>query len=181
MCKAAQEISAAIRGSTGKNMSAIRNLMLSCINSGFCKRGKYMDVTAKTTDSGRRGILVSTGLLLGAMAAQPFLFIFSKILPASFWSTLLPPPFAAGWLISFILLTPAVWTAIHLQQAFKNTLYTLCCTLLPGVPLALTIISASTSVNNLSYQYILALLILMPPAMLQLVLFSAYKFLQKRR
>lgn len=67
--------------------------------------------------------MLSSSILLGlAIVALPNQFLFSKVVPHSFWTAYFPLPFGAGWFITFIVLVPVVWMSKSLFGAIKGAI-----------------------------------------------------------
>lgn len=129
--------------------------------------------------------IVVSGILCGlAIVALPDQFLFSKIVPNSFWTEHFPLPFGAGWFITFILLIPVIWMSNSVFGAIKGSVLSLLPSILVAVPMSLSIMGGSLSPNNLVSQYLWVGVICIPPLLLQIILrwcsrFYAGKWLTK--
>lgn len=121
---------------------------------------------------------ISSVILLGlAILVFPNQFLFSKIVPNSFWTEYFSLPFGAGWFIAFIVLIPVVWLNKSIFGAVRNSVLGVLLSFFIAVPIALFIVGGTLSTNNLLSQYLWAVVICFPPLMVQIFLrwlFSVY-------
>ncbi len=116
-------------------------------------------------------IIFLSGILLGlAIIILPNQFLFSKTVPKSFWTEYFPLPFGAGWFITFIVLVPVIWLNKSVRSFVQGSLLGSALSILASVPISLSIIGGSLSVNNLSGQYIWVCGIFVPPCLLHFIL-----------
>ncbi len=116
-------------------------------------------------------------LMWFAIILLPDQFLFSKIIPTSFWTEYFPLPFGAGWFITFIALFPVIWLSESVVGAIKSSVLGVLLSICTAVPIALFIIGGALSPNNLLNQYLWVGIICFPPLILQIVLralFSHY-------
>lgn len=130
--------------------------------------------------------MLGSGILLGlAIVVWPHQFLFSKVVQNSFWTAYFPLPFGAGWFITFIVLVPVVWMSKSVFGAMKGGISSLLPSMLLAVPLSLSLIGGTLSLNNLLNQYLWVGLMCIPPLCLHIILrwcscFYAEKWLTKR-
>lgn len=117
----------------------------------------------------RYSFIFSALLLSSAIIMLPAQFLFSKTVPASFWTAYFPLPFGAGWLISFVLLIPALWLSPW-RKTLIGALPMVSALIVCATPLAMLCNDYPLTLNNLLGQYIWLVIICLPPCLVHLIL-----------
>jgi hypothetical protein len=115
-------------------------------------------------------LIASSVLLWLSIIVFPNQFLFSKIVPSSFWTEYFPLPFGAGWFVTFIILLPVAWFGISLVSSIKNSILGVLVSVVLAVPMALFLIGGTLSINNLLNQYVWVFITCLPPLILHIVL-----------
>ena len=115
-------------------------------------------------------LIASSVLLWLSIIVFPNQFLFSKIVPNSFWTEYFPLPFGAGWFVTFIILLPVAWFDNSLVSSIKNSILGVLVSVVLAVPIALFLIGSTLSINNLLNQYVWVFVICLPPLILHIVL-----------
>lgn len=102
----------------------------------------------------------------------PAQFLFSKTVPTSFWTEYSPLPFGAGWLISFVLLIPALWLK-PLRKTLIWALPMVSAVIVCATPLAMLCNDYSLTLPNVLGQYIWVAINCVPPCLVHLILRGA--------
>ncbi len=125
-----------------------------------------------TQQTSRKNLALLWGTLLSlaaAIALLPYQFLFFKIVPVYFFSSWLPGPFTAGWLISVLLLIPAAWLSTTAAQARQVTLLATIGAVLLGTPLSLHLHTGALTFNSLISQLLWVSFITVPPVLAHLL------------
>lgn len=117
-------------------------------------------------------VKVVSGILLSlAIIALPEQFLFSKVVPNSFWVNYFPVPFGAGWFITFIILIPAVWLGRSLSGSVKGAILVVLASILIATPISVAIVGGALSINNVVLnQYLWVGATCFPPYLFHLLL-----------
>ena len=114
--------------------------------------------------------MISGTLLALVIVLLPDQYLFSKIVPNSFWVKYFPLPFGAGWFITFVVLIPSIWLTKTLSIAAKTGIMVLISSALVAVPISLIMIGGMLTLNNFINQYIWVAFIIFPPYLFHLSL-----------
>ena len=109
-------------------------------------------------------------LLMLAIIGLPDLYLFSKVVPNTFWTKYFPLPFGAGWFVTFLIVIPAVWFNQKIPVAIKGSMASVLLSILVAVPISEYIFGSKLTFNSVFNQYLWVGLICMPPLILQIVL-----------
>jgi ABC-type spermidine/putrescine transport system permease subunit I len=115
-------------------------------------------------------LIASSVLLWLSIIVFPNQFLFSKIVPNSFWTEYFPLPFGAGWFVTFIILLPVAWFGNSLVSSIKYSTLSVLFSVVFAVPIALFLIGGALSINNLLNQYVWVFITCLPPLILHIVL-----------
>ncbi|MGH1470712.1 MAG: hypothetical protein ACRBCS_05930 [Cellvibrionaceae bacterium] len=114
--------------------------------------------------------IISGTLLVLAIVLLPDQYLFSKTVPNSFWVKYFPLPFGAGWFITFIVLSPAIWLTRPALKAAKNSITVLMASVLVAIPISVIMTGDILTLNNILNQYMWVAIIGFPPYLFHLLL-----------
>ncbi|MEY4590681.1 MAG: hypothetical protein RL497_2757, partial [Pseudomonadota bacterium] len=122
-------------------------------------------------------LTLGTAMLLAlAIWVFPNQFLWTKFVPKSFLTEYFPLPFAPGWFLVSIILTPVVWMERSIKRAARNAYISVVSSALVIVPVVLYLRDERITVTNLLLQLIWVKCICVPPLMAHILLKKLSRF-----